>query len=739
MGAVYQAKDMKRQTICAIKEMSLSMVSAEERPQAIENFKVEAKILWGLSHANLPTFTGFFQEGQRYFLVMEYIDGLTLEQLLERNGGPFPERRVLGWARQLCDVLEYLHSQNPPIIFRDMKPGNVMLMRNGRVKLIDFGIARFFRPAIAQDTQQLGTPGFAPPEQYGKTQTDERSDIYSLAITLFHLLTNTLSERGFGLRDVRAVNPEISLSVARALEKATALQPEERYENVAAFRRALLGEGTFVFEDGDAATTPEELAELSARYPEEAADYLAAGELEAWLREIGEVDLARTTRQLRTAVEDPLEGVEQLVQVILSSRMKMRHHYHVSSSRRENAVDAVAAGKSGAASLRRGWSEHKARSPLQVSPQQLDFGRVYPGVSTPLPLTIREEQGTLVSGTIQANEPWILLDQARFESVSTRVHVRVNSIGLRGATHYTGSIAISVDGEESAQDIIVPVEVEVASYSAANGHRRGKTIGADLDDDEDEEETEQNGAMSMAEASRDALDSSSLLAARREEYTAKYGQPSADGKSESAWNPLQTTERQHQWVQRCLTFFAAFMLASLCYTVVSQLPPLLSAPPLPPSPWFIVVLAGSIPAATLGALLANWNVSSSVRDLVNCACTGMGSALLSLTLLQGLWLLLLHVHLPLLELVAMLLSSAGGAAVGTNLFISDYMIYGVSWTLIHMRVPIIITAALLGGSLGFFLTLTFALSCFSLFGALFGAAVALALVMRVDQLMKQQH
>ncbi len=195
MGAVYQARDMKRQTICAIKEMSLSMVPPEDRAQAVQNFKAEARMLAGLHHPNLPTFSDFFTEGSRHFLVMEYIDGITLEDYLGRNNGPFPERRVLGWARQLCNVLAYLHSQQPPIIFRDMKPGNIMLMHSGRIKLIDFGIARFFRHASSQDTQLLGTPGFAPPEQYGKAQTDERSDIYSLAMALFQLMTNTLSEK----------------------------------------------------------------------------------------------------------------------------------------------------------------------------------------------------------------------------------------------------------------------------------------------------------------------------------------------------------------------------------------------------------------------------------------------------------------------------------------------------------------------------------------------------------------
>ena len=309
MGAVYKARDLKRQTICAVKEMSLSMVAPDERDKAIQNFKDEAKMLWGLNHPNLPSFTGFFTEGQRYFMVMEYVDGSTLEDLLERNGGPFPERRVLGWARQLCDVLEYLHNQNPPIIFRDMKPGNIMLMRTGRIKLIDFGIARFFRPASEQDTQLLGTPGFAPPEQYGKAQTDERADIYSLAMTIFQLLTNTLSETGFGLKDIRSTYSRISPGVARALEKATALEAAERYQNVAAFRRALLGVGTFVFDNGDQATTPQELADLCARHPEEASDYLASGEIESWLRELGEESLARAARQIRTTVDDPQEAV----------------------------------------------------------------------------------------------------------------------------------------------------------------------------------------------------------------------------------------------------------------------------------------------------------------------------------------------------------------------------------------------------------------------------------------------
>src|SRR6266849_3357792 len=337
MAAVYQANDTKRGVICAIKEMSLSNVPTNEQPQAIQNFLAEARILSRLNHPNLPAFTDFCTEGARHFLVMEYIDGSTLEDLLERNNGPFSEPRVLGWARQLCDVLEYLHSQQPPVIFRDMKPGNIMLTRSGRIKLIDFGIARLFRHSGSQDTQLLGTPGFAPPEQYGSAQTDERSDIYSLAMTLFQLLTRSISENGFGLTNVHTNFPHISPPVARALEKATTLRPEDRYESIVVFRRALLGVGAFQFENGGEATTPEELADLCAHYPTEAADYLYAGVIESWLSEIGENELARVTKRIRATVGDPEMGVIRFLQAIMGPNAQTRTSTTTQTPRNSNS------------------------------------------------------------------------------------------------------------------------------------------------------------------------------------------------------------------------------------------------------------------------------------------------------------------------------------------------------------------------------------------------------------------
>ncbi len=753
MGAVYKARDLKRQTICAVKEMSLSMVPPDERQKAIQNFKDEAKMLWGLNHPNLPSFSGFFTEGQRYFMVMEYVDGSTLEDLLERNAGPFPERRVLGWARQLCDVLEYLHNQNPPIIFRDMKPGNIMLMRTGRVKLIDFGIARFFRPTSLQDTQLLGTPGFAPPEQYGKAQTDERADIYSLAMTIFQLLTNTLSETGFGLKDVRSTNPRISPSVARALEKATALEPENRYSNVAAFRRALLGVGTFVFDNGEQATTPQELADLCARHPEEASDYLAAGEIESWLRELGEEGLARASRQIRTTIDDPQEAIEQFLRVVMGPNARIRPVTTAKNGSKSGTVPSIPSVPG------RGWFSRAPRSSVQVQPRTLDFGEVYPGISAPLTFSIIGNQGAAVNGFIRATDPWIVVDQTAFDGMSTRVNVRINSTQLHGATHYTGTILVAPEGEE--QDIVVVVEADILSFGIqTNGQRSGgKTIGADLnDEDEEDEDALTIGSMNMlpitgkgtaissanipavqvatppkAKAAPTGLPQAATL--RDNEYKVKYGNPatqSANGTVFQGWDPLPASPKQRTVMQYGLAFVAAFMLASLCYTVIT---PLVHTS-LPPSPWFIVLLTLLVPSAMLGSLSVYWNRSWTIHDVINRACTGMGSALALLALVELLWQLSTHRSPPALQFSIMLFVTALGATLGTAPKLSDYVLDGAGWALMHQRKLFIAVAALLGGMLGFFLTSGFAFGCLTPFGILLGIAVCVGLVLRVDQLLR---
>ncbi|TMD61673.1 MAG: serine/threonine protein kinase [Chloroflexi bacterium] len=570
MGAVYKAQDLKRRTVCAIKEMSLSMVPPEDREKAILNFKTEAQMLSSLKHPNLPSVAGYFAEGPRHFLVMEYIEGLTLDEYLLRNDAPFSEGRVLGWARQLCDVLTYLHSQHPPIIFRDMKPGNIMLMRDGRVKLIDFGIARFFRFMGAQDTQLLGTPGYAPPEQYGKAQTDKRSDIYSLAMTLFQLMTNTLSEKGFGLNDVHTHYPFISLPVARALEKATSLAPEDRFQNAEDFRRALFREHTFLFENGEQALTAEELAKLSARFSDEAADYLFSGEIEDWLRKIGDADLAWVTRDIRNQHLDPYEAIDLFLHAVLGPNV----HILTSSGKQSIVTQSSHTSKPLVPPLNQttvyrnnqDWTSRKPMPPanvpdIVVQPLTLDFGEVFPGISDPLMLTISDERGT--HGTIATSEPWIQLDETSFDGINTHLSVVLNTTRLRGSMHYTGTIVVMPDEEDEEQDIVVKVEVDVLGnidmypHPAMNGQGGGEAADVTALDEEDYEDpiAFANGkTMTMAPQQASAPTLSPQNMAHYEEYKAKYGDPfdenrdktAASGCVDAQLEPHMEFQRHHQ-------------------------------------------------------------------------------------------------------------------------------------------------------------------------------------------------
>jgi serine/threonine protein kinase len=188
-GAVYKAEDTElgnRQV--AIKEMQPRSLATQELQEATEAFHREALLLAGLSHPSLPRIYEHFSEGGNWYLVMDFIKGETLESALARRGGRFPVGEALQLGIKLCRVLEYLHSRQPPIIFRDLKPANVLLEPNGQVYLVDFGIARLFKPGQSKDTMAFGSPGYAAPEQYGKAQTTPRSDIYSLGALLYQLL-----------------------------------------------------------------------------------------------------------------------------------------------------------------------------------------------------------------------------------------------------------------------------------------------------------------------------------------------------------------------------------------------------------------------------------------------------------------------------------------------------------------------------------------------------------------------
>jgi serine/threonine protein kinase len=190
MGAVYKAIDTHLNRVCALKEMSFSVAgtSITEKQININNFLQEAEILAKLDHRYIPKVYDHFKYQERYYIAMSFVEGQTLADQMNINNQPLTEGVVKSIAEQLCEVLYYLHTQPKPIIFRDLKPQNIMLQPNGQIKLIDFGIVRFYDVKKKKDTQLLGTPGFAAPEAHNG-QTSPRSDIFSFGMTLYHLLT----------------------------------------------------------------------------------------------------------------------------------------------------------------------------------------------------------------------------------------------------------------------------------------------------------------------------------------------------------------------------------------------------------------------------------------------------------------------------------------------------------------------------------------------------------------------
>jgi WD40 repeat protein/tRNA A-37 threonylcarbamoyl transferase component Bud32 len=240
-ATVYLAEDTRLNgRPVAIKEFNAAKLPPADQGWARRSFQNEAQVLSRLSHESIAAVTDFFSSGGLDYMVMEYVPGETLAQAWQRVGGRIHHDQVLIWAQTLCRVLDYLHRQNPPIIFRDLKPDNIMVQPDGRLKIIDFGIARLFKPGQTQDTRALGTPGYASPEQYGQKQTDARSDVYSLAAVLHQLLSGhdpALTPMNFP--DLLALNPYVPPRIAAAIHQALNPNPAQRYPQAQDFAAAL--------------------------------------------------------------------------------------------------------------------------------------------------------------------------------------------------------------------------------------------------------------------------------------------------------------------------------------------------------------------------------------------------------------------------------------------------------------------------------------------------------------------
>lgn len=230
MSVVYLAMNERANKQWAIKEV---------RKDGVKNFAVvkqglmvETDILKKLHHPNLPSIIDVIDGDGTFLIVMDYIEGRHLESLIKEYGVQNQED-VIAWAKQLCDVLAYLHSRKPPIIYRDMKPSNIMLKPDGKVMLIDFGTAREFKETSVEDTTCLGTQGYAAPEQYGgQGQTDARTDIYCLGATLYHLLTgHNPGEPPYEMYPIRYWNQDLSSGLEEIILKCTQKNSEDRYQS----------------------------------------------------------------------------------------------------------------------------------------------------------------------------------------------------------------------------------------------------------------------------------------------------------------------------------------------------------------------------------------------------------------------------------------------------------------------------------------------------------------------------
>lgn len=239
ISALYKAKVLKLNSICAVKELIPSKKILVDRVNAVEWFKREARLLARMDHPNLPKVFDYFVLNERYYLIMNFIEGEDLHSILEKRGNPgLPEDVVINWSKQILQVLDYLHNLNPPVVYRDIKPENIMLHKDGRLMLIDFGIARVVRIDIDDAPKTvIGTDGYAPLEQY-QGRPEPRSDIYALGATMHHLLSGIVPAP-LGIESVRESVPHVSERLDHIIMKALQEKPEDRFSSAKEMLEAL--------------------------------------------------------------------------------------------------------------------------------------------------------------------------------------------------------------------------------------------------------------------------------------------------------------------------------------------------------------------------------------------------------------------------------------------------------------------------------------------------------------------
>lgn len=239
MGQVYLGR--KTNNLYAIKQAVFSPLESEEQV-FLKLFLREAKLLKNILHPGIPKYYESFKYGNEVYIIMEYIEGKSLEDILKETSNPIEENRIIQWGIELCEIFFYLHTLKPqPVIYRDLKPANIIITPEDTVRLIDFGVARYYNPGKQRDTMRFGTPGYAAPEQYiGPGQSTPRSDIYALGVVLHRLLTSyDPAKSPFKLPHMRSLRPDLSIELEWIVQKAINREQKDRYLDMELFMEEL--------------------------------------------------------------------------------------------------------------------------------------------------------------------------------------------------------------------------------------------------------------------------------------------------------------------------------------------------------------------------------------------------------------------------------------------------------------------------------------------------------------------
>lgn len=449
MGAIYKAIDLETRNEYVIKEA----VSTDptEKSRLMMSLSRERETLIRLYHPGIIRCHDFFEEGESWYLVLEYFDGHTLEEAQDAvKPGFLSEMDVLNWSVQLAEIIDYMHNLNPPIIYRDLKPSNAMVNHLGKIKLIDFGIARVHKKGRRGDTEIIGTVGFCPPEQYGDGQTDHCSDIYSLGAMIHSLLTNivpgTQGSNPFEFCPARMINPNVSRQVEAIITKSTRIEREQRYETMEKFLMVLRG-------------ALQKTSEQRLGLPK-----LEVDPKDLDLMRIGFDEVKRARFLITNGGQGDLTGT-----ISISKRGISVHPTTIKSNKQvvEISVDGAAMPaykeqkitvliKSNGGNFQLPVTFSVGLTPkLAISPAAMQFVLHNDQISFTKELVLINKGADILEGIVRAEEPWLILDQKEFRGNYIKIPIQIEPYNLYPGRSYNSKVIANTNG--GTRDVMISV------------------------------------------------------------------------------------------------------------------------------------------------------------------------------------------------------------------------------------------------------------------------------------------